>query len=192
MSKAIWQMFPGAVNDKTCDAIITEGEYYQASDAIIGDNNKSKVNKDYRESEVRWIDRNDSNSRFIADLIYYYTMEANRNAFNVDANYLQDIQYTKYFGHNKGHYNWHHDTFWAGPTTAYDRKLSFTLQLSHPNEYEGGDFKFGDGHEQPNPEQLKQRGTVLVFLSPIQHMVEPVTFGERKSLVAWVEGPKWR
>ena len=185
-------MFPGAVDAKTCDAIITEAEYYSPIEAVIGDNNNSSVDKKHRESEVRWIDRTDIHSKFIADLIQYYVAEANRNAFNVEANYLQDIQYTKYFGHNKGHYDWHHDTFWASQNTAYDRKLSFTLQLSHPHEYQGGTFKFGPGFEQPKLEQLKQRGTVLVFLSPIQHMVEPVTSGERKSLVAWVEGPKWR
>jgi PKHD-type hydroxylase len=185
-------MFPGAIDSALCDAIITEGEYYQPKEAVIGNGTQVNEDKSYRTSEIRWINKNDTNSKFIADLIYYYSFEANRNTFDVDINYLQDIQYTKYFGHNKGHYNWHFDTFWASDTTAYDRKLSVTIQLSDPEDYKGGDFKFGAGVIQPDQEQLKQRGTVLVFLSPTQHMVEPVTFGERKSLVAWVEGPKWR
>lgn len=191
MSRAIWQMFSGALDERTCDSIITECEYYSPVKAGIGIDETSRTDNSVRESEIRWIDRTDINSRFIADIIYYYVHEANRNAFNVDVNYLKDIQYTKYFGKNKGHYKQHCDTFWANHNNAYDRKLSVTIQLSNSDEYEGGDFKFTDC-ESPNAEELRKKGTVLVFLSPIYHCVEPVTKGERKSLVAWVEGPKWR
>ena len=47
-------------------------------------------------------------------------------------------------------------------------------------------------YEQPNPHSLKQQGTVFVFPSTLRHQVTPVTSGVRKSLVAWVEGPKWK
>ena len=191
MSKAIWQLYEAAIDPQTVNAIITECEYYQPVQAGVGIDDTSRQDKKIRESEIRWIDRNDVNSRFIADLIHFYVMEANRNAFDVDVNYLSDIQYTKYYGHNNGHYSEHQDTFWANQNNAYDRKLSVTIQLSDSDEYEGGDFKFKE-FENPNPEALRKKGSVLVFLSPSYHYVEPVTKGERKSLVAWVEGPKWR
>jgi len=44
----------------------------------------------------------------------------------------------------------------------------------------------------PNAEQLKTQGTALIFPSFIVHKVNPVTKGTRHSLVAWIEGPKWR
>lgn len=191
MSRAIWQMFSGALDERTCDAIITECEYYQPVKAGVGLDETARTDKSVRESEIRWINKSDINSKFIADIIYHYVMEANRNAFSVDVSYLNDIQYTKYFGKDKGFYTNHCDTFWANNNNSYDRKLSVTIQLSDSDEYEGGDFIF-DNHENPPAEELRKKGTVLVFLSPIYHQVKPVTSGERKSLVAWVEGPKWR
>ena len=71
-----------------------------------------------------------------------------------------------------------------------DRKLSVTVQLSDPSEYEGGGFEF---LECPNPdESSRKKGTVLVFPSYLKHRVLPVTKGTRKSLVAWFEGPRWK
>ena len=116
---------------------------------------------------------------------------ANRNAFGFDINYLADVQYTIYKGTDEGFYNWHYDTFWAGENT-YDRKISAIIQLSDPADYEGGEFLLESQYEQPNSIDLKQRGTVLCFPSFLRHTVKPVTKGTRKSLVAWIEGPKFR
>ena len=101
------------------------------------------------------------------------------------------MQYTIYKGTDEGFYNWHYDTFWAGETT-YDRKISVIIQLSNPSDYEGGEFLLEDQYEQPNATELKQRGTVLCFPSFLMHTVKPVTKGIRKSLVAWIEGPKFK
>ena len=111
--------------------------------------------------------------------------------FGVEVSDIFDIQYTIYDGEEQGHYDWHFDTFWAN-NTEYDRKLSITIQLSDPNDYEGGDFIIDPQYEVPDKNKLRQKGTVFVFPSPIRHKVSPVKKGIRKSLVAWVEGPKWK
>jgi PKHD-type hydroxylase len=41
-------------------------------------------------------------------------------------------------------------------------------------------------------EMAQKRGRILFFPSFILHKVHPVTKGVRKSIVAWVEGPKFR
>ena len=41
-------------------------------------------------------------------------------------------------------------------------------------------------------EQLRQKGTIIIFPSFIRHRVTPVTKGVRKSLVVWVDGPRFR
>jgi PKHD-type hydroxylase len=74
----------------------------------------------------------------------------------------------------------------------HDRKLSLIIQLTDPSEYEGGDFQFDSDIPQPDPAEIKQRGTVIVFPSFLRHRVTPVTSGVRRSLVSWVEGPKFR
>ena len=71
------------------------------------------------------------------------------------------------------------------------RKLSFTLQLSDPDEYEGGNVQLIDesGKSYIAP---RQRGTIILFDSRTQHRVIKVKKGVRKSIVGWVLGPRWR
>jgi PKHD-type hydroxylase len=38
----------------------------------------------------------------------------------------------------------------------------------------------------------QKRGRIILFPSFLLHKIHPVTKGYRKSIVAWVEGPKFR
>ena len=71
------------------------------------------------------------------------------------------------------------------------RKLSFVLQLSDPDDYEGGNLQLLDeaGNSYIAP---RQRGTVILFDSRTQHRVQKVRTGVRKSLVGWTVGPRWK
>lgn len=188
--KAIWQMWESAIDDLTIKKIITECEYYQPMDAVVGEGSDSKKDQ-IRQSEVRWITPSDVNSQFITNLLWQYVRQANRSVYGVDVSDIFDIQYTIYHGKDKGHYDWHYDTFWSNDS-CYDRKLSVTIQLSDDKDYEGGDFLIDPQYQGPDPKKLRKKGTVLVFPSTIRHKVMPVKKGKRKSLVAWVEGPKWK
>ena len=126
----------------------------------------------------------DSQSKVLPCRITAYTLLV-FHVYNV-----ADIQFTEYLATENGHYNWHHDIDWQN-NNGYDRKLSVTVQLSEPSEYEGGNFVF-DEVDSPDSNILKQKGTVLVFPSYLRHRVEPVTKGVRRSLVSWFEGPSWR
>lgn len=186
----IWQYWQSTINESLLNSIIQIGEQNPQADPGLGfDGNTS--NNLYRTSEIHWINPNDHSSKFLVDLLWYYANEANRNAFGFDINYLPDIQYTKYHAYDNGKYDWHHDTFWANPTT-YDRKLSIVIQLSDPTEYTGGEFEIDPQYPQLPVDAIKQKGTVLVFPSFISHRVTPVTSGTRKSLVSWIQGPKFR
>lgn len=186
---SIWQMWHGGVSPTVCDRIILECEQLHPMEANVGDgrNTEQSINTEVRRSEVRWA----GHIKWINELVYDFASRANKAAFGFDISYLEDIQYTIYHGTDEGYYDWHFDTFWANGT-AFDRKLSLTIQLSNPSDYAGGEFLLDPQYEQPDPIQLKTRGTVLCFPSPIRHTVQPVTSGVRKSLVAWIEGPKFR
>ena len=68
------------------------------------------------------------------------------------------------------------------------RKLSFTLQLTDPSEYEGGQTMI---HNAKEPWAIPQtKGTITFFPSYTLHEVLPVTKGTRKALVGWVHGPR--
>ena len=175
-----WQMWSGGVNHEIIDAIISEaGETQYAS--TFNDSGS-----DVRTSRVSWL----TDHPWILDMLYQYADLANQAAFHTSLYKKADIQFTEYHGSEGGHYSWHHDIDW-NRNDGLDRKLSITVQLSDPSEYEGGDFEFSEVLS-PDPQQSKARGTVLIFPSYLQHAVSPVTSGVRKSLVAWFEGPKWR
>ena len=184
---SIWQMWARDISPTTCNKIIQECEQLPSKEAAVGGQSVNAVDSKVRKSEIRWA----GDIQWIKDLIYGYAATANRNAFGFDINYLADVQYTIYKGSEEGHYDWHYDTFWAGEN-AYDRKISVIIQLSNPSDYEGGEFLLEPQYEQPNPTDLKQRGTVFCFPSFLRHTVKPVTKGIRKSLVAWIEGPKFK
>lgn len=84
-------------------------------------------------------------------------------------------------------FDWHLD-FGAGASST--RKLSLTIQLSNPDDYEGGDLEF-----QINNKTVKaprQQGTAIIFPSFIMHRVTEITKGKRRSIVGWVSGPPYR
>lgn len=76
------------------------------------------------------------------------------------------------------------------------RKLSVTISLSDPKEYDDGNLKFDLGPHRPDRyhtcEEIRPRGSIIVFPSHIQHQVTPVTRGTRYSLVAWNLGKPFR
>ncbi|MGB0178111.1 MAG: 2OG-Fe(II) oxygenase, partial [Owenweeksia sp.] len=83
--------------------------------------------------------------------------------------------------------DWHMD-FGAGEISH--RKLSMTVQLSDPADYEGGDLEFMINQKVVTAPRT--RGTVIVFPSFILHRVTPVTKGVRHSVVGWVSGTPFR
>ena len=70
------------------------------------------------------------------------------------------------------------------------RKISISIQLSRPEDYDGGDLELMYGTE---PQKLdRTRGAFIAFPSFMLHRVTPVTRGTRWSLVAWILGTRWR
>jgi predicted 2-oxoglutarate/Fe(II)-dependent dioxygenase YbiX len=112
----------------------------------------------------------------------------NRQAFGFNINDIYDIQYSEYDSEYEGHYDWHIDVAWNADMW-YQRKLSISIQLSDGSDYEGGDLEFKEF--KTNPEENREKGTIIVFPSYQLHRVTPVTKGKRRALVAWVEGPQF-
>ena len=78
------------------------------------------------------------------------------------------------------------------------RKLSVTINLSKPGDYEGGNLKFDYGHHNKDIKQfyeckeIRPQGSIIVFPSYMWHQVTPVTSGNRYSLVMWCLGRPFR
>ena len=95
------------------------------------------------------------------------------------------------------HFMWHIDNAAEAVGT---RKLSFTVQLSPPEEYDGGDLElaiyspaFGAAAAfGAYAAQIRRRGAITVFPSFHVHRVSPVTRGTRVALVGWLHGARFR
>ncbi len=166
-----------------------------------------------RDSNVSWL-----SDQWIYDLIWPHVSKANKNAgWNYDFDYAEPAQFTVY--NKEQFYGWHSD----GANDMYSvkkrslpgiydenhanansltpikgligkvRKLSITLMLSDPNDFEGGNLKFDFGsHEKNRYKEISgndnQQGSMVVFPSYKYHCVTPVTKGTRYSLVVWFNG----
>jgi PKHD-type hydroxylase len=80
-------------------------------------------------------------------------------------------------------YDWHLDVG-AGES---GRKLSVSVVLSPPDDYEGGGLTFPGARFDSVPQ-----GDAMVFASFLLHGVQPVKRGRRCALVGWAEGPPFR
>ena len=128
---------------------------------------------------------------WVSGYIWHYISKANRENFNFELSHLDgnSLQYKVY---NEGdHQSWHTD---AKPLDSNDeevRKISFIVQLSDVDDYEGGNVQFldGNGSRYFIP---RRRGMVALFDSETTHRVLRVTKGTRKALVGWCVGPRWK
>jgi PKHD-type hydroxylase len=142
--------------------------------------------KGVRKSVIKWITP-DEKSMWVYDKLGEAIKQANDSLWNFNLSSMIDsIQYTEY-PHGNGHYDWHLD---IGPYPINHRKISLVMQLSDPDEYEGGDLELWPGGESITIP--KKKATLVIFPSYIMHRVTPVTKGVRKSLVLWAGGNSYR
>jgi len=120
--------------------------------------------------------------------------QVNNLAYGFELYGYKSFQYTVYEGSVGGKYGPHMDLIMtdAKPADLLDtRKLSMSLILSEPEkDFTGGEFLIYEGGSPTTVEAKK--GTMIFFPSFMIHEVKPVLTGTRKSIVVWVEGPKFK
>jgi PKHD-type hydroxylase len=163
------------------DAIIEMGKRIESTKASTGGGSDPKI----RDSYVSFMFPNE-----ITSWVFHRLANAvngiNEQFFGFDLTTMeQGLQFTRYAAPGE-HYEWHID---RGMNHGI-RKLSLTLQLSDPEDYEGGDLELWFGGEPVVAS--KDRGMVTFFPSYVMHRVKPVTKGVRYSLVCWVSGPSFK
>ena len=185
--KNVWEVWEAALSSEECDNIIERAESYAEASATVGFSDTQRSDVDYRSSTIRWLDPH--REKVIVDRVMGFVHSSNRSNFGIDIVAPFDIQFTEYCADSNGHYDWHQDV-WLESPRPYDRKLSVVVQLTDPGSYAGGEFEFF-GLQSPAA-TFAARGSLLIFPSWLQHCVRPLRSGVRRSLVTWVEGPRWR
>jgi PKHD-type hydroxylase len=139
-----------------------------------------------RVTRVAWLDSTPEN-KWIYDRVQQVAMMINAMSYRFElTGFSERIQYSVYHASEGGHYDWHVDQGLLGTR----RKLSLTLQLTDPSQYQGGDLQFLAGNLTETAP--RERGMLIAFPSYGVHRVAPVTSGTRKSLVIWITGPRFR
>ena len=171
-----------------CQDIIDIGHKQKAEEAKVGHKDGRQGNYDTKKriTTISWIP-------FKALPTMYKITErsmkqVNGNHFGYEGMQLTEpAQFTEY--PKGGFYDWHMD---AEVNCQYEppvRKISMTILLSPPHEFEGGDLEFMT--EGNKPPQLLQ-GQAIFFCSMIRHRVAKVKKGVRRSLVQWFGGPPFK
>lgn len=138
-----------------------------------------------RNSSIKWVPFSEE-TKWIYDKIGGMAKTANEEMYHFKLhNMPENIQYTEYYGTNKGHYDWHMDIGADGYMKF--RKISITVQLSDSDDYTGGDLQIWSGGQYPYTAP-RGKGNVVIFPSFLMHRVTPVTTGTRKSFVLWLGG----
>jgi PKHD-type hydroxylase len=181
----------GVFDDSEIGNIANYCETLELNDAkIVTDEYVNQV----RISKVAFIGKDDTTEWFY-NKFNHVINRVNNNYYGFDLHGYESIQYTTY--DKDGKFEWHTDLLYdqqLGNTKNSDtRKLSLVMLLNTPGEdFTGGEFLINTGKEEDAITIAMKRGTIVSFPSFIPHKVAPVTSGIRKSLVIWVEGPKFR
>jgi PKHD-type hydroxylase len=168
-----------------CEQQVFNAKWAEAEYGKINKNENYVVDKEKRITDIVWEDDISPIGCIAQSYINMANIKANWN-FNLSS--TAKIQIGKYSSKTNGFYDWHTDSNFKADKNGLVRKLSISILLSDPNDFEGGLFEFKDFEKQP---ELKQ-GSILVFPSFIEHRVTPVISGERVSAVTWVSGPSYK
>lgn len=177
-----YYFFKNTFDSDEINKILEISKKYDTIDANVS----NKIDYSYRKTKIKWLPYNDE-TEFIYKKLFEMIKIANKEMWNFNiTNFKESLQLGEYNDEEQGHYDWHMD---FGVKNSSTRKLSVSVQLSDPEEYEGGELNFHiyrDIIKAPN-----SKGTVIIFPSYILHRVTPVTKGCRRSLVCWIHGPSF-
>ena len=224
--------YPELLNPDEVDLIIGKAVEFPIEDGAVGQGGRLDLDPDaeqsgskragggdggqvvdnIRASDIRWI-HGDAKKHLgdvwkkVEDAV---AMGMKQSGWNVELDQLEPLQFTVYHaqqGQRGGFYTWHTDASDKPyENSGMIRKISFSIQLTDPDEYEGGNFQWIEDirckdtltstdynrdmrdYYRQIPNSAKQKGSLVMFPSFVHHQVTPVTHGTRTSLVGWFIG----
>lgn len=179
-----WLSYDNHFTEQECQDIIDLSKQYDANVPLFPDNNGNMVtNTSYVNSTIRNIPWGE-NSDWIFQKLYPIFYNSNKEYWNFELNGIFEALDIIEYDH--GSMIWHADSLVSNTST---RKLTASIQLTDPSEYEGGDLELFVGEVVQAPKGL---GTVILYPSYIYHQVTEVTGGIRTSMVVHTHGRPFR
>lgn len=209
---------PEYFTDEECNLLIDIANKNRIEEGLVGaiheKDAEGKNISQIRSSSIVWFHKDIMPFHLEEKIDEAMKLALHETKWNFDIEYRQAYQYTIYnspdvTNKTKGDfYTWHTDSSPDVDDKGQIRKLSFTLQLSNPDDYEGGYFQWlepGKCYDrmQDNavidmtdgiktlPFSVKDKGSIFFFPSFVHHQVTPVTRGQRISFVGWCVGNQY-
>ena len=99
---------------------------------------EGNIDHGIRSTRIAWLAHNRETSA-LYERIIQMVHRLNSEAYHFEVTGLENIQYTVYRDTEGGYYHWHID---HGPHNPMPGKISLSIQLTDPSQYEGCDLQF--------------------------------------------------
>lgn len=126
---------------------------------------------------IRQVDIIEIGDQSVKDLLFKTAQEYNDG---MDITHIGEVHLLRY--NTGGKFIWHSDVL---EKKEHQRKLTMVIQLSEPENYEGGKLQIAGVGMEP----FRNLGDLVIFPSNMRHRVTPVTKGVRYALITWIYGP---
>ena len=173
---------PGVLDSAECETVMGYLDQFGAKPGRVGaeDAIGTRIDREVRrvrEVSLRWTPE----TEWLYGRLAGAVDRCNQEVFGFDLrDFNEELAVVDY--REGDFYDWHLDL----GANAGSRKLSVSVALSEPDDYEGGGLTF------PGlPFDRVPRGNAIVFPSFLLHGVQPVTRGRRCALLAWIGGPRF-
>jgi len=185
----LWQEVRYFLEPSEVQKVIFSGLNSSACQGTVGSHEGQGVDDTIRRSKISWLSPTPFNQWLYKKLVSEIKC-INDESWQYNILSIKNLQFTEYSAQYKGNYHKHTDVWTGENTPTIDRKISFSIQLSDPDDYDGGELIL----DSMVNEQImsKECGTLIVFPSNTPHQVTPVTRGTRYSLVGWVTGERFK
>jgi len=169
-----------------CRQIIASGRAQKPQQAQVGMNKpENATDTKKRVTTISWIPFKEMGHMY--EDLNTFIQKANENHFGFgDIRVTENAQFTEY--PQGGFYDWHMDCDVNMTHEPPVRKISMTVLLNDPSEFEGGHLEL----MAPGKFAELKQGHAIIFASFLNHRVNPVTRGIRQSLVVWFGGKSFR
>ena len=170
-----------------CRQIIECGRRQKPQQARVGMGrpNNSGLDTKKRVTTISWIPFKEMQPMY--EQVNGFIQACNLNHFGFgNIQVTENAQFTEY--PEGGFYDWHMDCDVNMQHEPPVRKISMTLLLNDPSEFEGGDLEL----MAPGKFAALKQGHAIIFASFLNHRVNKVRRGVRQSLVVWFGGKPFR
>lgn len=165
-----------------CDEIARLGRQGKVEQAVVYNQHGGAFELNLKDRSVRTACMHrDSDVAWIYDRMDVYFRAAGV-LMGIDVGETREPIKVMFYGVGDHFELWHRDV--GREAYGEDRRISMSVELSGPEEFEGGRLEFHPGFSVSQP----GKGGATIFASYKYHRVTKVTRGSRHSLVNWIGG----